>query len=420
MNIHHLLEQFYNWVSSYPPNTILLIIAIILFIATVVESLPFVGILFPSESLTVFFGILAFKGIVDIYALIFIAFIGLFIGDEIGYKIGQKFDEDFIKKNSKKLRINEEKYESIKSSLDNNLFKILLIGRSNGFTRWLIPFIAGSNNIDYKKFTIANLATAAFWSPAFLLGGYFLGNMFEQYGKYLGIGILIATIVSFVFYKTYKYLDNKGYLKRNDFKLLIINLTGLYIFSKMLEDVIDLEYIVKLDMLIHDNISQIYSTFLTKLMIIITSVDNIIPITIITLSIVIYLYYKKYYNEMLFLFISVTGASFLMVIIKSIIERPRPELKVIEVVGYSFPSGHATISTALGFTIFYILKDKIKYRKSFLMLCIIIPLLISFSRIYLNVHYLSDVLAGISLALFWVSLIAIIFDLKRKKFEAKV
>jgi undecaprenyl-diphosphatase len=39
-------------------------------------------------------------------------------------------------------------------------------------------------------------------------------------------------------------------------------------------------------------------------------------------------------------------------------------------------------------------------------------LLISFSRVYLNVHYLSDVIAGIGLGLFWVSLVAIFFKIK--------
>ena len=69
--------------------------------------------------------------------------------------------------------------------------------------------------------------------------------------------------------------------------------------------------------------------------------------------------------------------------------------------------------TTLGFALFMIFKDKIKYAKSLLASCIIIPIFISFSTIYLNIQYLSDVLAGIGLALFWVSLVAIIFDLRR-------
>ncbi|HFU74714.1 MAG TPA: phosphatase PAP2 family protein [Arcobacter sp.] len=419
MSIHHLLEQFYSWVLSYPSMTILLIVATILFIASIVESIPFAGMFFPSETLTVFFGMMAYKGIVNIEVLILVAFIGLFIGDEIGYKIGQKLGKDYIKHHAKKLKVDENRYQSIEKSLDNNLFKILLIARSNGFTRWLVPFVAGANGIDYKKFTLANVFTAAFWSPAFLLGGYFLGNAFELYGKYLGIGILLAVIISFFLYIAYQYIDKKGYLKRDDFKLLIVGIIGISVFLKMYEDVTDLEYITKIDIWIHTHISQLYNPFLTKVMVIVTSVDNIIPITIITILITLYLLYKKHYKDMLFLIISIAGASSLMSIIKNTVERIRPDMQIIEVLGYSFPSGHATISTALAFSLFWILKEKIKYTKTLLFVAIILPLLISFSRVYLNVHYLSDVVAGIGLSLFWVSLVAIIFDI-RKKSETKI
>lgn len=414
MSLHHLLEQFYSWVLSYPAMIILLIIATILFIASILESIPFAGMFFPSETLTVFFGMMAYKGIVNIEILILVAFIGLFIGDEIGYKIGQKLGKDYIKHHAKKLKVDEDRYQAIEKSLDNNLFKIVLVARSNGFTRWLVPFVAGANGIDYKKFTLVNIFTAAFWAPTFLLGGYFLGNAFEAYGKYLGIGIIVAGLISYILYKVYKYLDKNGYLKRDDFKLLIVGIIGISIFLKMYEDVTDLEYITRVDIWIHSHISQLYNPFLTKMMVIITSVDNIIPITVITILITLYLFYKKYYKDMLFLILSVAGASIVMFIIKNIVERIRPDMQLIEVAGYSFPSGHATISTALAFSLFWILKEKIKYTKTLLFVTIIIPLIISFSRIYLNVHYLSDVVAGIGVSLFLVSLIAIIFDIRKK------
>lgn len=78
--------------------------------------------------------------------------------------------------------------------------------------------------------------------------------------------------------------------------------------------------------------------------------------------------------------------------------------------GYSFPSGHATISTALAFAFYMIFKNKTKYKKTLLILSLIFPILISFSRVYLNVHYFSDVIAGMALSLFVVAIIALIFD----------
>lgn len=86
-------------------------------------------------------------------------------------------------------------------------------------------------------------------------------------------------------------------------------------------------------------------------------------------------------------------------IIKHIIQRPRPDvsIRLVEESGYSFPSGHAMISTAFyGLIIYYIwthCENKIKRNIICIGLAFLI-VLIDFSRVYLGVHYLSDVIAG--------------------------
>ena len=201
MNFQDLLTQFHNWILSYPPMTILLIVSIIIFIASIVESLPIVGMFFPSESITILAGILSYEGFVNIWVLILVVYLGILIGDVLGYKIGKKLGVDYIETHKKRLKIKEEKYQYIKESIDNNLLKLLFIGRSNGFTRWIVPFVAGANKIDFKKFIFINMITASFWSPAFLFGGYFFGSVFETYGKYLGVVVLIIAFISFIIYK---------------------------------------------------------------------------------------------------------------------------------------------------------------------------------------------------------------------------
>jgi undecaprenyl-diphosphatase len=166
-----------------------------------------------------------------------------------------------------------------------------------------------------------------------------------------------------------------------------------------------------IDYLISENIEKIYTPLLNKMIIFITTFDNPLEVTIISFLIVLFLMFKKYYKKAFFFVVSMAGAGILVEIIKNIVKRPRPPHYLIEVSGYSFPSGHATLSTALAFSLYLILKDKVN-KKILLIFCIIYPLLISFSRVYLNVHYLSDVIAGIGLGLFWVSLVAIFFKIK--------
>ena len=94
--------------------------------------------------------------------------------------------------------------------------------------------------------------------------------------------------------------------------------------------------------------------------------------------------------------------TFLNIFLKNIIQRPRPDdFRLINETGYSFPSGHSMISMAYyGYLIYLIFKFvKNKKLKTFLItfLCILI-LTIGLSRIYLGVHYTSDVIAGFVLS----------------------
>lgn len=85
-------------------------------------------------------------------------------------------------------------------------------------------------------------------------------------------------------------------------------------------------------------------------------------------------------------------------ILKHIVQRPRPiEYRIIDESGYSFPSGHSMVSAAFyGFLIYLIYKNvKNKYVKYFSIIGLsLLVILIGISRIYLGVHYTSDVIAG--------------------------
>lgn len=89
--------------------------------------------------------------------------------------------------------------------------------------------------------------------------------------------------------------------------------------------------------------------------------------------------------------------------IKQIIQRPRPVgHRIIDESGYSLPSGHSMVSMAFyGFLIYLIYKNvKNKYLKTVLIVLLTILIIsIGVSRIYLGVHYVSDVLAGFLVAI---------------------
>lgn len=98
---------------------------------------------------------------------------------------------------------------------------------------------------------------------------------------------------------------------------------------------------------------------------------------------------------------------------KLIFARARPvDINLIVESGFSFPSGHSMVSLAFyGFFIYIIVHKKMKKRKKIIYSCLLalLTLLIGISRIYLGVHYASDVLAGFALSMAYLIIYIIIF-----------
>ncbi len=101
-------------------------------------------------------------------------------------------------------------------------------------------------------------------------------------------------------------------------------------------------------------------------------------------------------------------AAILNFLLKNILQRPRPtEYRLINESGYSFPSGHSMVSMAFYGFLIYLIYSNIKNRKiKWLLISIlsILIIMIGISRIYLGVHYTSDVLAGFLVAIFYLTL----------------
>lgn len=96
----------------------------------------------------------------------------------------------------------------------------------------------------------------------------------------------------------------------------------------------------------------------------------------------------------------------LMLLLKQVFGRPRPLIPLLEAAqGFSFPSGHALMSTTVYGLLIYIFWLDVRnpvFRWTLISVFTALVLLICLSRIYLRVHYTSDVLAGISLGLAWL------------------
>ena len=196
--------------------------------------------------------------------------------------------------------------------------------------------------------------------------------------------------------------------------ILFICLIG---FLALAEDVFNKE-IMKGDIIGYKVVSTfLISDFATPIAKFITNFGGAIFLIILTILLIVVLKNKK---VGLSICINLVVVTILNQLLKRLLQRPRPtEFRIIEETGYSFPSGHSMVSMAFyGYLIYLIYRFvKNKYLKwiSIVLLSLLICL-IGISRIYLGVHYASDVLGGFLIS---ISYLVIYISASNKFFKER-
>jgi undecaprenyl-diphosphatase len=183
------------------------------------------------------------------------------------------------------------------------------------------------------------------------------------------------------------------------------------------------------DFYVFDQLNYIVSPAMTRFMESITFFGNhkfLIPANV--LMVAYFLFFKKHRWYSIKVPVIAIGGVLLMFILKNVFNRPRPLIPLLEPVhGLSFPSGHAMMSMSFYGLLIFLVWENVsnKFWKWFLTtLLLLFVLLIGFSRIYLRVHYFSDVVAGFSVGIIWLALslwaIRRIERYSRKKIEPAI
>jgi len=192
--------------------------------------------------------------------------------------------------------------------------------------------------------------------------------------------------------------DWKEFIKKNlKWVVLFICLVG---FLALAEDVFNKE-IMYGDIIGYKIISTfLISDFVTPIAKFITNFGGAIFLSIATVMLFLFIKNKKIGLSIISNIVIIT---ILNQLLKRILQRPRPtEFRIVEETGYSFPSGHSMVSMAFyGYLIYLIYRYiKNKYVKwTLITILSILICLIGISRIYLGVHYTSDVLGGFLLSI---------------------
>jgi membrane-associated phospholipid phosphatase len=146
---------------------------------------------------------------------------------------------------------------------------------------------------------------------------------------------------------------------------------------------------------------------MTQIMLAISFLSSWEFISVAALAIFIYfLFVRRHHWYSVRIPVVALGNISLNLLLKWLFERPRPALQhLAEVSGMSFPSGHAMMSFSFYGLLIYLIFENTELKPLRYALCILLLILmhlIGFSRVYLHVHYASDVLAGFAIGTVWL------------------
>lgn len=154
-------------------------------------------------------------------------------------------------------------------------------------------------------------------------------------------------------------------------------------------------------------LNELSRPWVDSVMVFITQLGGVLVLGLATVLAVGYFWYKRRKYAALMVLASMVGAGILNVLLKALFARERPDLwtQLVTETSFSFPSGHAMGSSAFALALIIILWQT-KWRILVLILGSLYVLLIGLSRMYLGVHFPTDVVAGWLVSAGWVAIVA--------------
>lgn len=208
----------------------------------------------------------------------------------------------------------------------------------------------------------------------------------------------------------------------------LLILGGAWLFFGVLEDVASHDPLVEIDVIVYGLLQKLRTPAVDSLMVAITELGDVqvlLPVILVALA---WFIAHRLWRTAAYWLAAIGVAEALVKVLKLTLHRPRPGPFYGGVEQFSFPSGHATLSTvAYGFLAFLLCRgEQRRLRKVFALAAALLIAPIAFSRLYLGAHWLSDVLGGLSFGVAWVAALAVAHvyqtheDLKPRRLAAAV
>ncbi len=423
---------------------------LIVFTLVGLESL---GIPLPGETALVTAAAYAALGHLSIFLVIAAAAAGAIVGDNGGYWIGKKGGRAFVLRYGKKLHLNESHLATAEKFFVRHGGKTVFIGRFIALLRSWAAVLAGMASMPYWEFTAYNASGGIVWAAIFGTLGYLFGRSLPTLERYVGQAslalVLLAALTVLLILGARWLKANRDFVADRLFRIqrrifdstgltrvhkkhpgiwtffadrfargeylglhltigLLISVAGLWLFAGVTEDVIHHDPLTAFDVavlrLLRDHATNLGDRIFSA----ITLLGSPLAMAVLGVVVAAVLAIKRQWILLAGWFAAFAGAGILTAALKTVIRRPRPFGAEVFLHGesFSFPSGHA-LGSLIGYGMLaYLLirmVDRQRTKTLIVGAALALVLAIGFSRLYLGVHYFSDIVAGYAAGVLWLS-----------------
>jgi len=189
--VGHMLGTLEPWVHQYGVAAVFVILTF--------ESL---GMPLPGELLLVVAGVLASRGEISFAFLYISAWAGAVIGDNIGYMIGRMLGHNLLSRYGEKIGLNAARFRKVEAIFAQYGPVTVGFARFLNVLRQLNGVVAGTLEMDWRRFLLFNALGGALWVLVWTMAGYYLGlheaDIVELVHKLGLLGTIVALIALFV------------------------------------------------------------------------------------------------------------------------------------------------------------------------------------------------------------------------------
>ena len=383
----HWFDSLTAWLGAHPEW-----LGLALFLVACGECLALIGILVPGALLLFGVGVLAGGGVLTLGETLLLAFAGGLLGDALSYALGWRFQQRI--RHLPLLRSHPQWLDSAEAYMQRYGIGSLLVGRFIGPLRPLLPMVAGMLKMPLARFSAVSVLAGAGWSVAYLLPGWATGAairlpLSQDFWGQAGIvaGLLAILVLLSI---------HNGLRQHPRAAALACGLSTLSLVSLLL----GWRHLPAFDQGLMTLVQSQRSHELDSLMVVLTKLgDWRTQLAAASLLCLLLLLARKW-RAALFAASTLLLTALTNSALKHLLARPRPEVLLEPLHSFSLPSGHSSAAFAFCLVLGVLAGrgQPPRWRLTWLLLACLPASAIALSRVYLGVHWPTDILAGALLA----------------------